>query len=76
MPNFKAFLFSLATDQMNFLYGLPEAEAKEVCKNFYRENVAKVTLEIVGPDVMRMEKDIKTSFTQKLGIIGMIIEIF
>ena len=61
---------------MNFLFGLPEAEAKEVCKTFYRENVAKVTVEIVGPDVMVLEKDIKTSFTQRLGIIGMIIEIF
>ena len=48
---------------MNFLFGLPEAEAKEVCKTFYRENVAKVTVEIMGPDVMVLEKDIKTSFT-------------
>lgn len=38
---------------------------------FYRENVVKVTVEIVGPDVMRMEKDIETNFTQRLGIIGM-----
>ena len=60
---------------MNFLFGLPEADAMEVCKMFYRENVAKVTVEIVGPDVMRMEKDIKASFTQKLGIIGIVSQV-
>ena len=59
-------------DHVNFLFGLPEADAKEVCKMFYRENVAKVIVEIVGPDVMRLEKDINTTFTQKLGIIGMV----
>ena len=63
---------SLIIDHVNFLFGLPEADAKEVCKMFYRENVAKVVVEIVGPDVMRLEKDINTTFTQKLGIIGMV----
>ena len=64
--------YSLIIDHVNFLFGLPEADAKEVCKMFYRENVAKVIVEIVGPDVMRLEKDINTTFTQKLGIIGIV----
>ena len=58
------------TDTWSFVYGLPKADAAEVCKAMYRENIAKVTVEIMAPDVLQIKKDIKTTFTQQLGVIG------
>ncbi len=41
-----------------------------VCKERYRNDLAKVTVEVAAPDVMRIEKDIKASFSDQLGVIG------
>ncbi len=51
-------------------YSLPHDEAINVCKERYRFDVAKVTVQIVSPNVMRIKKDVKMSFADQLGVIG------
>ena len=36
----------------------------------YRETFAKVTIEILDPMVLQIKKDMKTTFTERLGVVG------
>ena len=53
-----------------FLYGLPLKDAKKMCKTFYKESIAKVTLEILQPMVLQVKKDVRATFTERLGVAG------
>ena len=64
-------LYVTPSDQWKFLYGLPEKDAQEMCKTVYRETFAKVTIEILDPMVLQIKKDTKTTFTERLGVVGM-----
>ena len=58
-------IFSIRTD-----YGLPLEDAKMMCKTFYKENIAEVTLEILQPMVLQVKKDVRATFTERLGVAG------
>ncbi len=58
------------TGKINMTYGLPTAEAMEVCKMRFRYEIAKVTVEIASPDVMEIVKDVRVTFADQLGAIG------
>ena len=75
-PTFKPSFFNMepqiASEKIpaKFVYGLPLEDAKKMCKIFYKENMAKVTLEILEPMVMQVKKDVRTTFTERLGVAG------
>ncbi len=54
----------------NFSYGLPTEEAIRVCRQRYRNDVAKLTLQISDPNVMQIRKSIRHTFADQLAIIG------
>ena len=41
-----------------------------MCKTFYTESIAKVTLEILQPMVLQVKKDVRATFTERLGVAG------
>ena len=59
-----------SSDIPHFAYGLPLDDAKNMCKIVYKENIAKVTLEILDPKVLQIKKDITATFTDRLGVVG------
>ena len=56
--------------KINMSFGLPTDEAVRVCKERYHYDLAKLTVVITEPKVMLIKKDIKTTFTDQLGVIG------
>ena len=54
-----------------FLYGLPEVEANTVCKQIYKNDMVKLTLQISGSEALQIKRDIRVTFTDQLGVIGM-----
>ena len=58
------------SDSYHFFYGLPQKQAEEICRATYKQNIAKVTLEILDPRVVRMKKDLKVTFSSQLGVFG------
>ena len=52
------------------IFGLPWEEGLEICKARFRQDFAKVTIEITDPKVMKIVKDIKISFYDQLGVFG------
>ncbi len=56
---------------INISYGLPTPEAGMVCRTRFTRDVAKVTLEVADPEVLLVVKDVKASFTAKVGVVGM-----
>ena len=59
------------SDRWTFSYGLPIEDAKQMCKTVYKETIAKVTIEILDPMVLQIKKDVRTSFTDRLDVVGM-----
>ena len=59
------------SDRWTFYYGLPKEDAKEMCKTVYKETIAKVTIEILDPMVLQIKKDVSSTFTSRLGVVGM-----
>ena len=53
-----------------FYFGLPIAETQSVCRTMMRNDVVKLTVQITEPSVMRIEKDVISTFTDQLGVIG------
>ena len=53
-----------------FYYALPETEVISVCRSRMRNEVVKLTVQIAEPSVMRIEKDVSSTFTEQLGVIG------
>ena len=41
-----------------------------ICKSFYKNNVAKLTLQIAEANVLQIKQDIRVTFPDKLGVIG------
>ncbi len=64
-------LSTTATGSTRLAYGLPaESDAIQMCRHRYRYELAKLTVQIVSPDVMKIRKDVKMSFFDQLGVIG------
>ena len=62
-------------DHYKFYYGLPQKHAEAMCKTVYKQDIAKVTLEILDPNVLRIKKDLKTTFASRLGVFGKNIQL-
>ncbi len=54
----------------NFSYGLPTEEAIRVCKDKYRRDVIKLTIQIMNPTVMQIKHDKRVTFADQLAVIG------
>ena len=65
-----AFFNVKPSDYWTYYYGLPEEDAKEMCKTVYKEMIAKVTIEILDPMVLQIKKDVSSTFTSRLGVVG------
>ena len=65
-------LATTATGSTRLAYGLPESDAVQMCRHRYRYELAKLTIQIASPDVMKIKKDLKMSFFDQLGVIGII----
>ena len=53
-----------------FEYGLPMEDATRVCEARFAKEIVKLTIQIVDPTVMVIEKDVRATFTDKLGVVG------
>ena len=55
-----------------FFYGLPntETELMKVCRSRFRNDIVKLSVQIAEPSVMKIEKDVISTFTDQLGVIG------
>ena len=56
--------------ETSFVYGLPTWEANKVCKLKYRNDVAKITLQIAVPESMQIKRDVRVTFADQIGVIG------
>ena len=54
-----------------FHYGLPEAEMNKVCKQIYKNDIVKLTLQISESEALQIKRDIRVTFADQLGVIGM-----
>ena len=61
---------TLQDEEIAFEYGLPTWEVNKVCKEVYRNNVVKLTLQIAAPEAMQIKKDVRVTFADQLGVIG------
>lgn len=53
-------------------YGLPDKEVESVCKQMYKNDVVKVSLQIGDPEAMQLKMDVAVTFADALGIVGKI----
>ena len=53
-----------------FHYGLPEVETNTVCKQIYKNDIVKLTLQISESEAMQIKRDIRVTFTDQVGVIG------
>ena len=60
----------ISQNRKYFYFGLPRAEMHSVCRTMMRNDVVKLTVQITEPTVMRIEKDVISTFTDQLGVIG------
>ena len=60
----------------NISYGLPTDEAIRVCKHRYKNEIAKLTIQISDPTVTKIMKDVKMSFSGMLGVVGGTLGLF
>jgi hypothetical protein len=51
--------------------GLHVETAQKICMSTFENDIARVTLEITKPDVTEVGKDIKVTFPDMLGTIGL-----
>ena len=51
-------------------YGLPDKEVATVCKQMYKNDVVKVTIQVGEPEAMQMKMDVAVTFADALGILG------
>ena len=61
---------TLHDEETLFEYGLPTWEVNKVCKEKYRNDVVKLTLQIAAPEAMQIKKDVRVTFADQLGVIG------
>jgi hypothetical protein len=57
--------------ETNISYGLPTPEAIQMCKDVYSNDIVKLTLQIMDPNVMQINKDVSAKFSDQLGVVGM-----
>ena len=57
-------------DTHNLEYGLPPEDARVVCEEKYANEVVKLTIQIVDPNIKMIEKDVSATFNDKLGVVG------
>ena len=53
-------------------YGLPDKEVESVCKQMYKNDMVKVSLQIGDPEAMQLKMDVAVTFADALGIVGKI----
>ena len=53
------------------VHGLPVAEALTKCKELYKNNIAKVTIQISEDSVLMTTRDFSITFAEQLSIISM-----
>ena len=53
-------------------YGLPDKEVESMCKQMYKNDVVKVSLQIGDPEAMQLKMDVAVTFADALGIVGKI----
>ena len=61
-------------DGMNIVplvHGLPVKEALTVCKELYKNSIAKVTIVISEDNVLKTKRDFSVTFAEQLSIISM-----
>ena len=61
---------TLQDKEISFEYGLPTWEVNKVCKEKYRNDLVKLTLQIAAPEAMQIKKDVRVTFPDQLGVIG------
>ena len=51
-------------------YGLPKSEVLKVCKEMYKNDVIKLTLQISDPVAMQLNKNMKATVMDQIGTVG------
>ena len=51
-------------------YGLPKSEVLRVCKDMYKKDITKLTLQISDPVAMQLNKNMKATFMDQVGTVG------
>ena len=63
--------FHFHDDMVALIHGLPMTDALTMCKEFYKNNIAKVTIQISENSVLMTTHDFSVTFTEQLSIISM-----
>ena len=58
-------------DMVILIHGLPVTEALTMCKEFYKNNIAKVTIQISEDSVLMTTHDFSVTYAEQLSIISM-----
>ena len=58
------------TGGLSMDYGLPKSEVLKVCKEMYKKEVVKLTLQISDPVAMQLNKNMKVSLVDQIGTFG------
>ena len=51
-------------------YGLPKSEVIRVCREMYKKDVIKLTLQISDPVAMQLNRNMKAAFMDQIGTVG------
>ena len=51
-------------------YGLPEQEVAKVCKQMYKNDLVKITLQVAEPQAQQLITDVRMTFADTIGIVG------
>ena len=62
---------SLQKTKNIFKYGLPLSEINTVCKQMYKNDIVKLTLQIIAPQGMQIKRDLRVTLADQIGVIGM-----
>ena len=55
-----------------FHNGVEQAYAKDLCKDIYKNNIAKLVLKIGSPSATKIQRDVSITFAEQLGVFGKI----
>ena len=58
------------TTWVNISYGVTTEEAIRICRERYSYGVAKLSVQVAGPNVLRIKKDVRMSYFDQIGVIG------
>ena len=64
-------LETLGPGLVRLVHGLPEKEALTMCRELYKNNIAKVTIQISEASVLMTMRDFSVTFTEQLSVISM-----